>query len=138
MKRPEHLHEDLARDHVVAVGSERSFGWVFAALFLLAGALTASPWWLTGGLAFAAIAWGMPSILRPLNLLWFRFGLLLHALVSPVILALMFFLVFTPIGWCMRLFGRRPLSLAADPGLKSYWVHRAPPGPAPDSFDRQF
>jgi hypothetical protein len=139
-----HAHENLGREDKLAAGSERSFGFVFAAFFSIVGAAAAwnqargYGWWIALGFLCAAVAWFAPSVLKPLNLLWFRFGLLLHRIVSPVMLALMFFLVFTPVGWCMRLFGKRPFALAADPARKSYWIHRAPPGPESTSFDRQF
>jgi hypothetical protein len=138
-------HEDLGRDHAVTVGSERSFGLVFAVFFMLVGAvrawhqLTPAFWaWMALGLVFAVIAWAAPSILKPLNVLWFRFGLFLHRILSPLMLGLMFFFVFTPLGWCMRALGKRPLDLDYAPGRKSYWIHRTPPGPASSSFDRQF
>jgi hypothetical protein len=63
---------------------------------------------------------------------------LLHRIVSPLILGVMFFAVFTPIGLWMRLIGKRPLDLACDDKADSYWIERRPPGPPPGSFDRQF
>jgi len=80
----------------------------------------------------AALALVAPRALKPLNILWFRFGLLLHAIITPVVLGLMFFTVITPLGWLMRAFGKRPLSLGFDRTATSYWIHRTPPGPAPD------
>src|SRR5262245_58491894 len=73
-------HEDLTRDHAVSAGSERSFGLVFATFFVVVGAFGAwhqagAFWaWLATGLVLAAVAWTTPSVLRPLNRLWFRFG----------------------------------------------------------------
>jgi hypothetical protein len=50
----------------------------------------------------------------------------------------MFFLVITPIGLAMRLFGKNPLHLEFDKDLSSYWIERTAPGPAPESFKDQF
>jgi hypothetical protein len=139
-----HAHEDLTREQKVVMGGERNFGLVFAGVFFVIGAAAVwqqsgtAAWWIGLGILCAAVAWLAPATLKPLNRLWFRFGLLLHRIVSPVMLALMFYAVFTPVGWCMRLLGKRPLDLAFDPARKSYWIHRTPTGPAPDSFDRQF
>ena len=79
-----------------------------------------------------------PQMLAPLNRLWFRFGLLLHKIVSPVVLAIMFFLVFTPTGMIMRALGKDPLRLRLDKNATSYWIERTPPGPSPESLGDQF
>jgi hypothetical protein len=137
-------HETPVRKDDVKVGSDRSFGLVFTAF---CGIVAAVQWWIGSGrqwgwlgaaAAFAALSLVAPRALHPLNLLWFRFGMLLHRVMTPLILGLMFFTVFTPIGMVMRLFGRRPLSLERDPAATTYWVERKPPGPAPDSFNNQF
>lgn len=136
-------HENLGRPDEVRVGSDRSFGLVIAAAL---GVIAAIRLWHGSGIvylliaagAFATLALIAPPLLRPLNILWFRFGLLLHAVVTPVVLGLMFYTTITPIGWLMRALGKRPLSLGFDPAAKSYWVHRTPPGPAPDSLSNQF
>jgi hypothetical protein len=62
----------------------------------------------------------------------------LHAVMTPVLLGLMFFTTITPIGWLMRALGKRPLALGFDREAKSYWIHRTPPGPARDSLPNQF
>jgi hypothetical protein len=136
-------HESFARPDDVRVGSERSFGLVVAAALCVIAAIRAwrgSPvlYFLIAAGAFAALAALAPRLLRPLNILWFRFGLLLHAVITPIMLGLMFYATITPTGWLMRAFGKRPLSLRFDPTAKSYWVHRTPPGPSPDSLPNQF
>ena len=68
--------------------------------------------------------------LRPLNRLWLRFGLLLAAVVSPIVLALLFYLTIAPIGFMMRLAGKDPMRSRRDPNATSYWIRREPPGPA--------
>jgi hypothetical protein len=137
-------HEDVSRAESVTVGSDRSFGWVFTAFCAIVAAAQfwlghGAAWgWLIASALFAGTTLVYSRALRPLNILWFRFGMLLHRVVSPVILGVMFFAVFTPIGWCMRLAGKRPLSLRFEPAARSYWVQRRPPSPPPGSFDQQF
>lgn len=138
-------HEDVSRAHTVTVGSDRSFGIVFTAFCAIVagvqfwhGSATAAWGWLIAALVFAAFSLVYSRALRPLNILWFKFGMLLHKIVSPVILGVMFFAVFTPIGWIMRLTGKRPLNLAYDAQAESYWIERRPPGPPSGSFDKQF
>jgi saxitoxin biosynthesis operon SxtJ-like protein len=138
------LHEDLRREHTVPMGSERSFGIVFAVVFLLIG-LWPVLWWtapriwaLVISAAFAAIAFTLPALLRPLNYLWFRFGLVLHRIMSQVILGLLFFVTVTPIAFIYRVLGKDPLRLKFEPESSSYWIVREPPGPPPDTMTKQF
>jgi hypothetical protein len=137
-------HESFHREEAVHGSSDRAFGLVFAAVFL---AIAVVPWlfggrfhaWSLGvAAAFGALALAAPRILAPLNRLWLRFGLLLHRIVSPVVLGIMFFLVVTPIGLLMRALGKDPLRLRFDRAASTYWIPREPPGPPPDSFTDQF
>jgi hypothetical protein len=138
-------HEDVRRAHTVSVGSDRSFGIVFTVFCAIVAGVqlwygsTGAAWgWLAAAALFAAFALVYSRALRPLNILWFKFGVLLHRIVSPLVLGIMFYAVFTPIGLWMRLIGKRPLHLAYDASADSYWIERRPPGPPPGSFDRQF
>lgn len=137
-------HEDVSRAETVTVGSDRGFGIVFTLFCAIVAGVQfwlghGHAWgWLIASLAFAGTTLVYSRALRPLNVLWFKFGMLLHRVVSPVVLGIMFFAVFTPIGWCMRLAGKRPLNLTFDKAAASYWVPRGPPAPPPGSFDRQF
>ena len=83
-------------------------------------------------------AFKINALLTPLNRLWFQFGLLLHSIVSPIALGILFYGMFTPMGLAIRVFGKRPLTLNADHNATSYWIRREPPGPAPDSLVNQF
>jgi hypothetical protein len=87
--------------------------------------------------AFLAAAHFAPSVLAPLNRLWFGFGLLLGKIISPIVLGAIFFLLISPVALVTRLFGRDPL-LIRKRATASYWVERDPPGPATDSFKNQF
>lgn len=137
--------ENLSRAPDVRQSSDRSFGIVFGGFFLIVALL---PLLRTGGLprvwallvsaVFFLVAVVAPRLLSPLNDLWLRLGSLLHRVVSPIVLGMLFFLVVTPTGLVMRLLGRDLLTLRRDPREKSYWIARRPPGPPPDSFQNQF
>lgn len=123
--------------------SNRSFGFVFCGFFALVAALpllSGAPfrgWAAIIAAAFGAAALFSPSVLAPLNRLWMRFGALLHRIVSPIVLAVLFFVVITPFGAVMRILGKDPLKLQLEP-LQTYWVDREPPGPKPESLNNQF
>jgi hypothetical protein len=114
----------------VRMGSERNFGLVFAAVFALIGLWPvtggAAPRWGLLGLAavFAALAMFAPQTLRLPNKLWFKLGLLLGAVVAPIVMAIVYILVLIPIGLAMRASGKDPLSRKMDPNEKSYWIPR--------------
>jgi len=137
-------HERLSAEDDTRSGSDRSFGIVFAvffglvALFPLLHGGHIRVWALPIAAVFAALAWLRPSLLAPLNRVWFRFGLLLHKVINPIILGLMFFAVLTPVAAITRLFGGKLLSLGYDKSLPSYWQRRSPPGPEPDTIRNQF
>lgn len=144
MKSKQLAHDSLARPDDVKLGSDRSFGIVFAVFCAIVAAIQLwtshhFSWpWVAASFAFMAAALLTPGLLHPLNILWFKFGMLLHYIITPVVLGLMFFAVFTPIGWWMRIVRKRPLNLRFDPDAKSYWVERKPPGPPSESFKNQF
>ncbi|MGH7412618.1 MAG: SxtJ family membrane protein, partial [Candidatus Rokuibacteriota bacterium] len=87
---------------------------------------------------FLTLALVRPRTLAPLNRLWLRLGLVLHACISPVILGLLFYGTVAPIGLLLRLFGKDVLRLRFEPASPTYWIERRPPGPAPDTMPRQF
>lgn len=130
-KRCLQMHESQGSSEELVVPSERSFGNVFAGVFALVGGYRMwrghadAALWLGGSAVFVALAWWWPGPLRPLNRLWARFGALLHHIMTPLIMALMFFGVITPIGLLMRLLGKDPLRLQQEPGAASYWVPRS-------------
>jgi len=140
-------HEVYSREDPVAVGSEKSFGIVFSIVFAMcacgdiyfAKGLSNSAYFLfLASLFFLFTAYLAPQALRPFNVIWFRFGLLLHAIVNPLIMGLLFFGTIMPIGLMMRLFGRRPLNLSFDSKAESYWIDRDPVGPIAGSFKNQY
>lgn len=137
-------HENLKSSNQVKIGSERSFGFVFAGFFLVLSVLPALHgrelrlWPLPLALAFLLVAQFRPDWLKPLNRLWFRFGLLLNELVSPLVMGALFFLLITPIALVGRLASKAFLDLAADPEASTYWIDRSPPGPPAGSMTNQF
>lgn len=137
-------HEDLTRGERVEGSSDRSFGLVFAIVFLLIGAWPllhgGPPRWWAGGIAavFAMVAVARPALLASLNRLWIKLGILLGKVVSPIALGIVFYGVLVPIGVAMRLAGKDPLRLKHDVNASSYWIPREPPGPPPDSMNNQF
>ncbi len=140
------FHENLAHHdrHGAEIGSERSFGIVFGGVFLVLGLYPllrgASPaLWLLGlSAAMFVVAFAAPGLLRHPNRWWFRFGLLLAAIVSPVAISVVYFLTVVPVGLLMRAFGKDPLALRFDRDARSYWVERRPPGPKPETLRNQF
>jgi predicted membrane metal-binding protein len=140
----DNLHERFDREEKIESSSNRSFGMVFAAVFAIIGGWRA--WYglaygwpaLSTGAAFAAVALVAPAWLASLNRLWTRFGLLLGAIMAPVMLAILFYGVMLPIGVMMRIAGKHPLAVRHDPAATSYWIERRPPGPPPDSMRNQF
>jgi hypothetical protein len=95
-------------------------------------------WWAFGlALAFLILALAAPAWLAPLNRLWFKFGLVLQKVVSPIIMGLLFFGAVLPVGLIVRLRGKDPLRLKRS-DEPTYWIAREPPGPAPNSMSKQF
>jgi len=137
-------HERLVVEEVTALGSNRSFGIVFATLFVLLGlgplvrGRPVRAWALVVAATFLLAALALPRTLEPLNRVWLKFGLVLHACVSPVIMGLVFYTTVTPIGLVRRWLGKDPLRLRLDRDAVTYWIERNPPGPAPDTMPRQF
>jgi len=126
------------------VASSRSFGLLFAAFFLIIGAINywaQGHWyvfWAVLAAMFLAVALMMPRVLAPAKRLWLKFGKLLNRVVSPVVLGLVYLLAIVPVGALTRLFGKDLLSLRHDPAAGSYWIRRDLGGPAPESLKGQF
>lgn len=137
-------HEVFSREEEVVAGSDRSFGLVMAGAFAVLAALNAwhagRVWPWTAGLAaiFLIAALLRPALLNPLNRIWLKFGLLLHKIVNPVIMALLFYGTVLPTGLIARAMGKDLLRLKREPDAASYWIVRAPPGPAPETMKDQF
>lgn len=140
------LHENLSRQESLTVkpGSERSFGLVFAAVFLAIGlfplARGSAPhlWSIAVAVALAVVALVAPATLRIPNRLWFRLGLFLGSLVGPMAIAVVYIVAVVPTGLLMRLLGKDPLHLHRDASAHTYWVERPASGTERSSMRNQF
>ena len=113
----------------IQISSNRNFGIVFFIVFLL---ITLHPltyseeirvWSAIISLIFLVLGFFNSKILTPLNKLWFKFGIFLGKIISPIIMGTIFFLVVTPIGLIMRLLGSDLLNLKYN-NNKSYWIKK--------------
>lgn len=115
--------------------TDRLFGIVFISIlsvFAVYPVITgASPRWplLVPILPLALTVLLRPSALGPLNRLWQAFGKMMHSCVSTLALLVLYFLIFTPGAWLVRLCGHKTIARAFDPAAASYWSHHQPPQP---------
>ena len=113
-------------------GSNRSFGIVFFTVFLLIALYplineeNLRLWSLVISLIFLVLGLINSQILTPLNKLWFKFGILLGKIVSPIIMGTIFFFVVTPIGFIMKAIGKDLINLKYN-NNKSYWIEKTGP-----------
>lgn len=137
-------HELRGSSEPAATSTDRSFGLVFAGFFAL---LTLHNWWRGGrawpfelaiSVLFLALALIRPALLHWPNRGWTKLGSLLGAIVTPIVMALLFFLVITPVALLMRLAGKDSLRLRGPRQGDSYWIVREPPGPTGESMSEQF
>ena len=116
----------------VKISSNRSFGIVFFVVFLLIALypLTYNEeiriWSVIISIIFLVLGLFNSKILTPLNKLWFKFGIFLGKIISPIIMGIIFFLVVTPIGLLMRLLGKDLINLKYN-NNKSYWIEKKGP-----------
>ena len=116
----------------VKISSNRSFGIVFFVVFLLIALYPLiyneeiRAWSAIISLIFLVLGLLNSKILAPLNKLWFKFGIFLGKMVSPLIMGIIFFLVVTPIGLIIRLFGKDVLNLKYNKN-QSYWIEKNGP-----------
>jgi hypothetical protein len=140
------MHEQLDRKARVEGSSDRAFGLVMAGFFALVGVAPlvfgkdGGPrlWALAVSAVFLVLALAWTAPLAPLNRVWFRLGMLLHRITSPVILALLYGVGILPVGLLMRAVGKDPLRLRRKADAASYWIPREPPGPAPETMANQY
>ena len=116
----------------IKIGSNRSFGIVFFVVFLL---ISTYPlingdelrlWSLIISIVFLFLGLLNSKILNPLNKLWFKFGIFLGKIISPLVMGIIFFLVVTPIGLLMRLLNKDLLNLRFN-NNGSYWIEKTEP-----------
>jgi len=116
-------------DNNIKIGSNRSFGIVFFVVFILIGFY---PLLNDGNLNIISILIGIiflilgilnSRFLTPLNKIWFKFGIFLGQIISPIVMGIIFFLVVTPIAFIMRVLGKDVLKLKKKTD-NSYWIKK--------------
>ena len=116
-------------DNNIKIGSNRSFGIVFFVVFILIGFY---PLLNDGNLNIISILIGIiflilgilnSRFLTPLNKIWFKFGIFLGQIISPIVMGIIFFLVVTPIAFIMRVLGKDVLKLKKNTD-NSYWIKK--------------
>jgi len=116
----------------IKIGSNRSFGIVFFVVFLIIAIYPLINgdelrlWSLIISIVFLSLGLLNSKILNPLNKLWFKFGIFLGKIISPLVMSIIFFLVVTPIGLLMRLFNKDLLNLKFN-NNSSYWIEKTEP-----------
>ena len=114
----------------IKISSNRSFGLVFFALFLiislwpLINDAEIRIWSLIISIIFLLLGLFNSKILTPLNKFWFKFGIILGKFVAPIVMGIVFFLVVTPTGIIMRLTGKNLLGLKKDIKKDTYWIKK--------------
>lgn len=139
------VHNTSANLRSSEIPSERSFGILFSFVFAFAAAYcayTQLEW--AAIITLLAISMGTfstailrPAILVPFNSAWYRLGLALGHIVSPVVIGLIFFCLISPVALAMSIARRDALRLKKQ-NVTTYWIDREPPGPHADSFKNQF
>ena len=120
----------LNRHVETEVGSEKGFGIVFSIVFCIIGLYPlvdgkeVRVWSVSIAILLLFISFSKPKVLSVPNRLWFKFGVMLGAIVSPVVMAFVYFLTVVPTGILMRLFGKDLLRKKLDKTTKSYWAER--------------
>jgi cytochrome c oxidase subunit IV len=139
-------HEGFVEHGLAKAPSDRKFGVTVGGILMV---LSAARWWIGhfGPLTAAMAILGgvlvllgivLPGVLGPLNRAWMRLGAALAAIVNPIVMLLMFALIFTPVALVMRARSRDGLGLRRKPVGESYWHVREPVGPAAERLRHQF
>ena len=116
----------------IKISSNRSFGIVFFIVFLIIALYpilnqeNIRIWSLSISLVFLILGLINSFVLTPLNKLWFKFGILLGKVVSPLVMGLIFFFVVTPIALIMRMLKKDILNLKLSE-KNSYWIEKNEP-----------
>tara|TARA_B100001175_G_scaffold151142_1_gene128089 strand:+ start:233 stop:616 length:384 start_codon:yes stop_codon:yes gene_type:complete len=113
----------------IKISSNRSFGIVFFVVFFIIAVYPIfkggdlRTWSIVISLIFLVLGILNSKLLLPLNKIWFKFGLFLGKLVSPIVMGIIFFLVVTPIGLFMKLLGKDLINLKLNK-KNTYWVEK--------------
>ena len=116
----------------IKISSNRNFGIVFFIVFILIAFYPlinqgeVRIWSVLVSLFFLIFGIINSKILTPLNKIWFKFGIFLGKMISPIVMGLIFFLVVTPIGFLMRMLKKDILNLKFNES-NSYWIEKTDP-----------
>ncbi len=116
----------------VKIGSNKSFGVVFFIVFLIIGTYPLLSdnevrlWSLIISIIFLILGLLNSKLLTPLNKIWFKFGILLGKIISPLVMGLIFFFVVTPTGILMRILNKDLLNLKFNKKT-TYWIEKNGP-----------
>ena len=120
----------MTTDSKVKISSNRNFGLVFFVVFLIVALWPLKYdeeirlWSLVLSIIFFILGVLNSKLLTPLNKLWFKFGILLGSIVSPIVMGIVYFLVVTPIGVFMRFLGKDLLKTSKVKNTNTYWIQR--------------
>ena len=120
----------MASNSKIKISSNRNFGLLFFVVFLIVALWPLKHeedirlWSLALSIIFFILGILNSKLLTPLNKLWFKFGILLGTIVSPLIMGLVYFFVVTPIGLFMRFLGKDLLKKNKVKKLSTYWIKR--------------
>jgi hypothetical protein len=121
--------------------SEKSFGILFSIVFLLIsiwplflGESTIRFWAITVSFIFLILTFLKQELLKPLNIAWIKLGELLGRIIAPIIMALIYFFILTPLSFIIRIFGKDLLKIKFSKD-NSYWIKREK---NVTSMDKQF
>ncbi len=126
----------------------RSFGWVVGGVLLVIAAVV---WWrndfalttvayVLGSLGGTLVVLGLavPVVLKPVYRVWMALAVVLGFIMTRVILSVVYYLVMTPIGLAMRLFGKDPMHRRIDPEASSYWIEKSYDDESPERLEKYY
>lgn len=114
----------------IKINSNKSFGVIFSVVFLIIALYpllsnnNVKFWSLLLSAIFIILGLKNSNILSPLNKIWFKFGLLLGKIISPIVLGLIFFCIITPTSIILKLFNKDILNLKKK-NTDSYWIKKS-------------
>ena len=118
------------KKNLVKISSNRSFGFLFFVVFLAVSLWPLKSqgdlrlWAFILSLIFLVLGILNSRFLTPLNKLWYKFGIFLGSIVSPIVMGVIFFMVVTPIGLIMRFLGKDLLRINKNKIVSTYWINR--------------
>ena len=114
----------------IKISSNRSFGLLFFVVFLIVSLWplinedSIRIWSVIVSAGFLILGLVNSKLLTPLNVLWFKLGMILGAIISPIVMGIIFFLVVTPTGFILRIMGKDLLNKKYDKEKETYWIKR--------------